>query len=62
MEEKIAKLEEEIEVEKLKLTQPDIAVDYAKILEITEGIGRQERQLQDYYMEWENLSEQLENN
>ena len=62
LEEKIAKLEEEIEVEKLKLTQPDIAVDYAKILEITEGIGRQERQLQDYYMEWENLSEQLENN
>lgn len=48
-----------MEAEKERLMQPEIAVDYAKILEITEEIGKQEKQLQDYYTEWEKLSEQL---
>ncbi len=59
LEEEIAKLEEKLEAEKERLMQPEIAVDYAKILEITEEIGKQEKQLQDYYTEWEKLSEQL---
>ena len=50
---------EKLEAEKERLMQPEIAVDYAKILEITEEIGKQEKQLQDYYTEWEKLSEQL---
>ena len=55
----IAQLEESIETQKARLYLPDVAADYAKVLEISQQIGNDEQLLQEYYDEWEVLAEQI---
>ena len=59
LEKKITQLEETISFQKEQLTFPEIASDYTKILEITELLDKNERLLEQYYIEWEKLYEQL---
>ena len=59
LERMIAQLEESIETQKARLYLPDVAADYAKVLEISQQIGNDEQLLQEYYDEWEVLAEQI---
>ena len=61
LEDEISKKEEEIEYLKLELTKEEIYSDYVKVSEIQDRINSLNEALEAYMVEWEHLTEELDN-
>ena len=59
-EEKIARMDEEITTLNAQLERPEIAADYAKVLELTQQLASLHEEQERLYAQWEQLQEQLE--
>ncbi len=58
VEEEIARLEAENEEVQQKLSDPEIAGDYEKLLELTEQLNNNKNLLEELYGEWEELAQE----
>ena len=58
MEEEIARLEAENEEIQQRLSDPEIAGDYEKLLELTEQLNNNKNLLEELYDEWEELAQE----
>lgn len=59
-EEKIARMDEEITTLNAQLERPEIAADYARVLELTQQLASLHEEQERLYAQWEQLQEQLE--
>ncbi len=59
LEDAISKLEQEIEEKNQQLLDPNLALDYEKLQEISDEIENLEEQLLEVMSEWENVDKQL---
>ncbi|MFR6344306.1 MAG: ABC transporter C-terminal domain-containing protein [Christensenellales bacterium] len=58
-EDEISALEQGIEEKEALLSQPEIATDYQKMMEITQAIDQTKQQLEQAMERWEDLSLQV---
>lgn len=59
-EEEIARMDEEITTLNAQLERPEVAADYAKVLELTQQLAALHEEQERQYAQWEELQEQLE--